>query len=559
MGLHFSVDLQAEGAARVKSPGPFRLLVLGDFSGCGDQNTPADPPPTLGRPLRVDRDNLEALLSRLKPSLRCQPQPDSPPADICFATLDDFLPDRLAARVAPLATLLELRRRLHNPATFAAAAEVVQSWGPAVGRSAQAPSAPTSPAGAGERAAGGQPGAEHAGLASGVSGTPAPAERGTGAAAGDAATSPPRGGHGAPGESLLDALISSTEAQFSGSQGPKAAPTAPAAGSMVERAVRQMVQQAVAGQQVAAPPKELPELANRLDARISLLLRNIMHAPQFRRLEALWRGLDWLLRRLDDETCQALVLDVTPQQLAADLKSAADLSATQLGRLLLDEAQDHPWWLAIACFEFAPTRDDLELLGRLAILGQQARTPMVAAASRALVGCTDAAAAAEPQQWASIATGDLADAWRLLRSLPAARYAALAFPGFAVREPYQQHPLGAGAAFSELDAPGAEALLWANPAFAFAAVAADAFRSSGPRFVLNSARLEGLPLAVSNRGGQREQLPCAEFWLAERATRTLQELGLVPLVPIRHSDAIALPTLHSLATPDAPLAGRWLG
>lgn len=535
MGLHFSVDLKEEGAKRVEQPGPFRMLFLGDFSGQEAQGAPSKQPAALGRPQRVDRDNLEEFLARLAPALRYHSLVDAPAGTISFRSLDDFLPERVAARVDPLAQLIELRRRLHEPATFAAAAEVVQSWSPAgqaapaaPQAAAQIPPAPAPPAGIGEAEAAGREASS--------------------------ATAP----HLPPGKNLLDVIISSTEQAAPPAPGqPGASPRT--AGSMLERAVRQMVQQAVAGQQVPSPPKELAALAARLDARLAMLLRALMQAPHFRKLEALWRGLDWLVRRLDDETCQVHVLDATPQQLAADLKSSTDLADTQLGRMLADASQHQPYWLVAACYEFSPTCDDIELLGRMAILGQQFRTPVVAAAAHSLVGCTDNALAAEPHRWPSISKGNLADAWRILRSLPAAKFVALAFPGFAIRHPYQDHPLGAGAMFSELD-DGAEINqpLWANPAFAFASLAAEAFRLSGPRFALNGGQLQGLPVAVVSRGGQREQLPCAEFWLSERATKALQELGVVPLVPIRHSDAVVLPTLDSLAQPAAPLAGRWL-
>lgn len=544
MGLHFSVELHDEGARRVERPGPFRLLVVGDFSGRGAWEAPAGLTGAFGQPQRVDRDNLEVLLARLAPHVRYEALADWPPGEVSFSALDDFLPKRLVERVAPLAQLIELRRRLHDPATFAAAAAVVQGWEP------RAASTPAAPAGTRQTAKGPSPAgamAEHF--------TPAAQTAAAESEPPQPALSPPSG------KSLLDELISATESQRGGPAVP-GVPEAGAgrAGSMLERALRQIVQEAVAGQQAAAPPKELAELAARLDARLAQVLRALMRGPGFRALEALWRGLDWLVRRLDDETCQAFVLDATAQQLAADMRSAADPAATQLGRFLIDEVKDRPWWLAVICHEFAPTREDLELLGRLAILGQQARTPLVGAAAHALVGCTDAALAAEPQRWQSIVKGDLADAWHVLRSLPAARFAALAFPGFAIREPYQDHALGAGARYTELES-GAEAnqLLWANPAFALAAVAAEAFRLQGPRFTLNGGRLEGLPVALREQHGQREQLPCAAFWLGERAVETLRALGVVPLVPIRHSDAVAVPTFDSLAQPAAPLAGRWLG
>jgi type VI secretion system protein ImpC len=77
------------------TPRDFRILILGDFSGRGD-----DAPLRSDAPRRIDRDDLDAHLARIAPRLRVEI--DGAPVDLAFASIDDFHPDRLAARLASI-------------------------------------------------------------------------------------------------------------------------------------------------------------------------------------------------------------------------------------------------------------------------------------------------------------------------------------------------------------------------------------------------------------------------------------------------------------------------
>src|SRR5262245_6019014 len=73
----------------------FRIPVRGACSGRGEAGSrPAD------SPRRIDRDDLERHLSRIAPRLRVSI--DDMPVDLAFASMDDFHPDRLIARLAAL-------------------------------------------------------------------------------------------------------------------------------------------------------------------------------------------------------------------------------------------------------------------------------------------------------------------------------------------------------------------------------------------------------------------------------------------------------------------------
>src|SRR5580700_11082243 len=66
---------------------PFRILLLGDFSGRASK---ADKPAIRWKPVPVDRDNFEEVLTRL--GVEC------PELSMGFRELEDFHPDRIYQR-----------------------------------------------------------------------------------------------------------------------------------------------------------------------------------------------------------------------------------------------------------------------------------------------------------------------------------------------------------------------------------------------------------------------------------------------------------------------------
>jgi len=90
---------------------PFRILVVGNLSGGAGRSR---------RVVEIDRDNFDQVLNLLAPEV--QVTVGGTPLTIRFKELDDFHPDRLFATLPPFTALRNLRRRLSDPATFAAAA-----------------------------------------------------------------------------------------------------------------------------------------------------------------------------------------------------------------------------------------------------------------------------------------------------------------------------------------------------------------------------------------------------------------------------------------------------
>src|SRR5262249_18361416 len=227
----------------------------------------SEPPAQLAsrKPLRVDRDNFDQVMAKLRPELHL-PIGDAAGTriPIHFAELEDLHPDRLFQRLGLFEAWRDLRKRLGQPSTQAAAAAEVREWL----KPAATPAAPT--------------------------------------------TSPPIAA--VPAENLLEQILGDTP--------PEAAerPRLPGGGDW-QAFLRKIVKPHVA-------PSEAPdraELLSVVDETTSGQMRAILRHPDFQALEAAWRGLFLLVRRLETDTKLRLyVLDISKAELAADLQGADD-------------------------------------------------------------------------------------------------------------------------------------------------------------------------------------------------------------------------------------------
>jgi type VI secretion system ImpB/VipA family protein len=109
---------------------PFRIALLGDWSGRANRRLLASSEeigPT--RPLLVDRDNLDQVMSRLGARLELQFEVLHQNAiTIDFKELGDFHPDSLFRQLQVFESLQRTRAQLRNQTTFPEAAAVVRSW-----------------------------------------------------------------------------------------------------------------------------------------------------------------------------------------------------------------------------------------------------------------------------------------------------------------------------------------------------------------------------------------------------------------------------------------------
>jgi type VI secretion system protein ImpC len=486
---------------------PFRILVMGDFSGQG-------PHAEAGRlkdrsPIPVDIDSFDRAIARLAPRAAIAPEgPGAGAPEIAFGALDDFHPDALVPKLEAFRELRRLRERLLDPATFEETAAAMTR------EAEQAPATDDKPG-------------------------PAP----------DAAQED----HGATFERLLGGRIET--GTDTGGQ-----PTALAGGAqeLIERLVEPHL---VRG----ADPDRQRLLVAAVDDGLAREMAAVLHDPAFQRLEAAWRGLYWLASSLETgEELTIHLLDASKQELAADIGAAgADLAASTLYRKLVEQGAEgpdgEPWAVIVGDYRFGPAKEDLSLLAALGAIASRAGGPFLAAADPALLGCRSLAETPDPGNWTGL-DPETEEGWQMLRRSAVGPWIGLALPRVLLRLPYgrQTDPIEAFA-FEEL--PGArhhEAYLWGNPAFACALLIGQAFQDNGWELQPGDRLdLADLPAHSYTEDGESRLKPCAEVLLSQRAAEAVLARGVMPLLSHRNANAVRLMRCQSLADPPTALAGPW--
>jgi type VI secretion system protein ImpC len=150
-------------------------------------------------------------------------------------------------------------------------------------------------------------------------------------------------------------------------------------------------------------PKPHPrqaELAAKVDSAIGVLMRRILHHPDFQAIEAAWRGLYFLVSQLEtDENLKLYLLDISKTELAADLSGTDDISATGVYKLLVKQTAElgnGGLGLLAGNFTFDRSRKMRHVAVCLVVEG--AGAPFIAAHPH-LLGCEPPAETPDPGDW----------------------------------------------------------------------------------------------------------------------------------------------------------------
>ncbi len=338
--------------------------------------------------------------------------------------------------------------------------------------------------------------------------------------------------------SLLDAAVSETE-QAHGT--PRSTD-----------ALRQYVNQLVAPHEVKKPGSQGRES---FESRTSEALRDVLHRPEFQKLEAAWRALSLVTSRLEtDEVLQVFLLDVTKAELIADIGSTDDLASTELFRIIAGEPDR--WALVAADSAFTGALEDLEMLRRLGLVCGTAGAPLLAEAEQSMLGCESVAITPNPREWKNDISHNAA--WKQLRGSAVARWIGLSTPRFLARLPYgEQGTTTDSFPFEEMPREHSD-YLWASPIYLCAMLVGQAFTVDEwdlrPGLFQN---VSSLPLYIQQGDQGTEALPVAEALLTEFAGDRILDLGIMPLMSFKDQDTVRLMRFQSIADPLAPLAGRW--
>ena len=339
-------------------------------------------------------------------------------------------------------------------------------------------------------------------------------------------------------------------------------------GSLLERMVdpeparqdplRAYLRQIVAPHIVPGEDPRRAALLQDVDSAIAESMCAVLHHPRFQELEALWRGVEFLVRRIEtNSSLKVYLIDATQAELRADLTGTGDPARGALARVLERTSPDGAWSVLVMDHWFGPSEDDLVLLYALSALAAHLGAAALSGARPDLVGLESFSVrlpdATHVKEWQH-------DAWHAFRRTSAAGSIGLALPRFLLRVPYGEEGEPCDVLrFEEMDTPpDHEHYLWGNSAFAVALLLAESFEREGWRLQPGrTTDVSRLPVHTWRSNGEFEIQPCAECLMSDRLGDALMTAGPMVLATIKHGDTARLIRLQSLASPLRALQGPW--
>jgi len=164
--------------------------------------------------------------------------------------------------------------------------------------------------------------------------------------------------------------------------------------------VKEFINQVLEGQVTISKDTEAMINARvaQIDHLVSIQLNEILHHPQFQKLEGSWRGLKYLLSQSETSPMLKIrVMNVSKKDLLRDLQRAPEFDQSALFKKIYEEEfgvfGGDPFAAIIGDYEFSKHPEDLELLEKVSNVAAAAHAPFLTAAAPQLMNMESGARA----------------------------------------------------------------------------------------------------------------------------------------------------------------------
>jgi type VI secretion system protein ImpC len=489
---------------------PFNLLLLGDWSG---KSSSLISDLGLKRPILIDRDNFDEVMSKLNVNLDLDLNNDGENIlSFQFKEIEDFHPDKIFQQVSLFEDLRDLRRRLLNENSFNEAAGEVRSW-------------------FAETLASEEPQFEKKSEPTETEIT----EENSG--------------------NLLDNILNQSHENTS------IKTSQVTHYSELSRFLNKIVSPYI----VQTDENEQAKLLQTVDDATGNLMRLILHHPKFQALESAWRGIYLIVRKVEtDVDLKIFLLDLSKDDLLSNLKSSDNLSDTDLYKWLIKETIEtpggEPWAVICGDYTFKLNVDDVAALIRLTKLSQTANAPFIAHSLPEMFGFSSFSETPNLSAWNIAQDSSESKLWVALRTLPESNFLGLVIPRFLARLPYGKStdPTETFSFEEFIEVSEHNNYLWSNPSFVCGLLLAQTFRKYSWEMSQNfQLSLSDLPTHIYQEDGETKTKPCAEILMTDDICQKLFEEGLIPLISFKNTDRVQLGGFQSVSLPLQGLRGRW--
>ncbi|MFT5083941.1 MAG: type VI secretion system protein ImpC [Lentisphaeria bacterium] len=493
---------------RPGSEAPLRIALVGDFSGRASRGIRESQQLGRRKIIEIDRDNFEEVFSELQPTLQLELDQKA----IHFREYDDLHPDYIYERVPLFDDLQTLKRRLGRPEQFRVAADEIRQWA-SYKEELNAPQASQKNE----------------------------AER--------SVETDNQQAYAIPAD-MFDAVLSNSQASL--------AQQSTCSNSPVSN-INQLIKDIVAPYVEPKADPRVGEMQSAVDEATTALMRRILHAPAFQNLEATWRSVYFLVRRLETNAKLKLYLvDVTCDEVLDDLDSAKNIEDTGLYSLLVEKDQVKggvPFGVINVDFPIANNDEDLHVALLFTTIASANNGAAIAGASSVLAGCDSFGESEDCSDWNVTLEDVFLENWQDLRRDPVAAHLALTAPRVLTRLPYGQRssPIESFP-FEELPSSNKhEYYTWGSSAYVVTLLLAQSYQKFGWQGLGQIRQVDDLPLHVYDDNGETTIKPCAEQMMRDSGASRLLQMGLLPVRSVARSTSVVVPDFSSVARTGASL------
>jgi type VI secretion system protein ImpC len=298
-----------------------------------------------------------------------------------------------------------------------------------------------------------------------------------------------------------------------------------------------------------------------IDHLISIQLSEILHNPDFQKLEGTWRGLKYLLGQSETgEGLKIKVLNVSKKELLKDLQRAPEFDQSALFKKVYEEEfgvfGGAPFGALIGDFAIGKGPEDIEFLERVSQVAASAHAPFLTAADPSLFNLDTFTQIDAPRDLAKIFDTTEYAKWKSFRASEDSRYVGLCLPRTLARLPYGKNtvPVDAFSYEENVDGTDHTKYTWSNAAYALGARLTQAYSLYGwcaaIRGVEGGGLVEGLPVHnfYTDEGDVAMKCP-TESPITDRREKELADLGFIPLVHCKGTDYAAFFSVQSCQRP----------
>jgi type VI secretion system protein ImpC len=298
-----------------------------------------------------------------------------------------------------------------------------------------------------------------------------------------------------------------------------------------------------------------------LDHLLSIQLSEIMHNPEFQKLEGTWRGLQYLIKNSEcTPMLKIRVLNVSKKELGRDLQRANEFDQSAIFKKVYEEEYGvfggEPFAALLGDYEFTKSFEDLELLDNMSHVAASAHAPFLTAANANLLSLDSFTNLGQPRDLGKIFDTTEYAKWKGFRMSEDSRYVGMCVPHILMRVPYGKDTRTIEAFNYEEGVDGSDhsKYLWGNAAFALATRLTNAFSRYGwcaaIRGVEGGGLVEGLPTHAFRTDDGDVALKCpTEIAITDRREKELADLGFIPLVHCKGTDYAAFFSVQSSQKP----------